>query len=79
MWRKLPSINQFKKNKEKNMKQRIIRAVAGTMILASLLLGIFVHQNWFYLTGFVGLNLLQSAITKWCLLEDILTKMKIND
>ncbi|MPN61685.1 hypothetical protein SDC9_209427 [bioreactor metagenome] len=61
------------------MKTRIIHAVAGTMILASLLLGIFVHQNWFYLTGFVGLNLLQSSFTNWCLLGNILAKVGLND
>lgn len=61
------------------MKTRIIHAVAGTMILASLLLGIFVHQNWFYLTGFVGLNLFQSSFTNWCLLGNILAKFGVND
>lgn len=39
------------------MKTRVIHGFAGTMILTSLLLGIFVHQNWFWLTGFVGANL----------------------
>lgn len=61
------------------MKNRIIRAIAGTFVLVSLLLGIYVSQNWFWFTGFVGLNLLQSSITKWCLLEDILTKLGIKD
>lgn len=61
------------------MKQRIIRAVAGSMVLISLLLGIFVNENWFWLTGFVGINLLQSSMTRWCLLENILTKSGIKD
>ncbi len=61
------------------MKNRIIRAIAGTFILMSLLLGIYVNQNWFWFTGFVGLNLLQSSITKWCLMEDILAKLGIKD
>jgi hypothetical protein len=30
-------------------------------------------------TAFVGLNLLQSAFTKWCLMEDILAKLGIAD
>jgi hypothetical protein len=61
------------------MKNRIIRAVAGTFILISLLLAIYVNQNWLWFTAFVGVNLLQSSITKWCLLEDILTKLGVKD
>ena len=54
------------------MKNRIIRAVAGSFVLISLLLSIYVSQNWLWFTAFVGANLLQSSITKWCLMEDIL-------
>lgn len=61
------------------MKNRIIRAVAGLFILISLLLAIYVSQNWLWFTAFVGANLLQSSITKWCLLEDILTKLGVKD
>lgn len=43
-----------------------LRLMAGTVVLLSLALGIYTNQNWFYLTGFVGLNLLQSAFTGWC-------------
>ena len=61
------------------MKKRIVRAVAGTFILISLLLAIYVNQNWLWFTAFVGANLLQSSITKWCLMEDILTKLGVKD
>ena len=61
------------------MKNRIIRAVAGTFILISLLLAIYVNQNWLWFTAFVGANLLHSSITKWCLMEDILTKLGVKD
>ncbi|CAM3607142.1 hypothetical protein FSS13T_21620 [Flavobacterium saliperosum S13] len=62
------------------MINRIVRAVAGTFILISLLLAVYVNQNWLWFTGFVGINLLQSSFTKWCLLEDILRKVfKIQD
>ncbi len=54
-----------------------IRAVAGTFILVSLVLAQFHHQYWLFFTAFVGLNLLQSAFTKWCLMEDILAKLGI--
>ena len=61
------------------MINRIIRAVAGTFILISLLLAIYVNQKWLWFTAFVGVNLLQSSLTKWCLMEDILKKMGIKD
>ena len=46
----------------KKYEQKVIHGFAGTMILTSLLLGIFVHQNWFWLTGFVGANLFQTLL-----------------
>ncbi|WP_278035513.1 YgaP family membrane protein [Flavobacterium nitratireducens] len=61
------------------MKNRIVRAVAGTFILISLFLALYVNQNWLWFTAFVGANLLQSSITKWCLLEDILKKFGVKD
>lgn len=61
------------------MKDRIIRAFAGTFILTSLLLAHYIDSNWYWLTAFVGANLLQSSITKWCLLEVILTKLGVQD
>ncbi|MBL7887617.1 MAG: DUF2892 domain-containing protein [Flavobacterium sp.] len=61
------------------MKNRIIRAVAGTFILISLLLAIYVSINWLWFTAFVGANLLQSSLTKWCLMEDLLTKLGVKD
>lgn len=62
-----------------NMKNRIVRGIAGSFILISLLLAVYVNQNWLWLTAFVGVNLLQSSITKWCLLEDILKKFGTKD
>jgi len=58
--------------------EHIIRAVAGTLVLTSLALAVYVNQNWLWLTAFVGLNLLQSSVSKWCLLETILTKTRGN-
>ena len=52
--------------------ERKIRAIAGTFVLASLALGWWVSPWWLSFTAFVGANLLQSAFTKWCLMEDIL-------
>ncbi len=53
---------------------------AGTFILLSLALGIpgspvVASQWWLAFTAFVGVNLLQSGLTKWCLMEAILRKL----
>ncbi|HQV36432.1 MAG TPA: DUF2892 domain-containing protein [Flavobacterium sp.] len=62
------------------MKNRIVRGIAGTFILISILLAIYVNMNWLWFTAFVGANLLQSSLTKWCLMDDILTKVfKVKD
>ena len=61
------------------MKNRIVRAFAGSFILISLVLAHYLTQNWYWFTAFVGANLLQSSITKWCLLETILTKLGVED
>lgn len=45
---------------------RAVFAMAGTMILVSVLLAALVSQWWLLLTAFVGLNLLQSSITGFC-------------
>ena len=54
------------------MKERIVRFVAGTMILVSVALAYFVALEWLFLTLFVGAKLLQSSITKFCPLELII-------
>lgn len=59
------------------MQERIVRAVAGTFVLISALLAVYVNVNWLWLEGFVAVNLIQSSITKWCLLNDILTKLGV--
>mgnify|MGYP006184036989 FL=1 len=62
------------------MINKLIRAIAGTFIIISVLLAMYVNQNWLWFTLFVGANLLQSSITKWCLMEDILRKVfKVKD
>ncbi|MBI9074551.1 MAG: DUF2892 domain-containing protein [Desulfatibacillum sp.] len=57
--------------------EHMIRAVAGAFILLSLLLGLIHSPYWFVFTAFVGVNLLQSAFTKWCLMETILSKLGV--
>jgi hypothetical protein len=59
---------------------QIVRVVAGSFILLSLALGIpgspiFVSPWWLAFTAFVGINLLQSGLTRWCLMETIVRKL----
>ena len=58
-------------------REQIIRMVAGIFVMGSLALGWFVNPYWFLFTAFVGLNLFQSALTKWCLMDDILRKLGV--
>lgn len=61
------------------MKNRIVRGIAGTFILISIVLAIQVNINWLWFTAFVGANLLQSSFTKWCLMDDIIKKLGAKD
>jgi hypothetical protein len=54
-----------------------IRAIAGSFILLSLALGYLYSPYWHLFTAFVGLNLLQSAFTGWCLMEKILARLGV--
>jgi hypothetical protein len=59
------------------MLNKYFRVIVGTMVLLSLILTQFAHQNWMWFTVFIGVNLIQSAFTKWCLLETILLKLGV--
>lgn len=52
-----------------------VRLVAGSMVLLSVALAHWVSPYWLLLTVFVGLNLFQSALTKFCPAETILKAM----
>lgn len=62
---------------------RIVRIMAGLMILISLVLAHLTHQvnlsepSWLWLTAFVGLNLFQSGITRFCPMDSILAKLGV--
>ena len=60
-------------------RERWIRLIAGSFIMGSVALGAFVHPYWYGLTAFVGLNLFQSALTRWCLMDDILRKLGVRE
>ena len=54
--------------------ERIVLAVAGSFVVISAILAATVSPLWLWFTGFVGLNLLQSAFTGFCPLATILKK-----
>lgn len=61
---------------------QIVRIAAGFFILMSLALGlpgspVFQSSWWLAFTAFVGLNLLQSGFTRWCMMESILRKLGV--
>ena len=57
--------------------ERWIRLIAGTFIIVSVVLSYFQSRWWLVFTLFVGVNLFQSALTRWCLMEDILRKLGV--
>ena len=58
---------------------RALRAMAGVVILISLVLAVKVDIRWLWFTAFVGLNLLQSAFTNWCPAMLLFRKMGLKD
>ena len=59
--------------------ERWIRLIAGTFILVSLALSQIHSPYWLLFTAFVGANLFQSALTRWCLMEDFLRKLGVRE
>ena len=56
-----------------------LRAIAGSVILLSVALGTWVHPGFYLLTAFVGLNLLQSAFSRWCPMISILRRLGVQE
>ncbi len=59
---------------------KMVRVIAGMFILLSVALGapaspVFMNQWWLAFTAFIGVNVLQSGITDWCLMEIMLRKL----
>ena len=59
--------------------ERYLRLIAGTFVLVTVGLGIYHSSYWFYFTGFVALNLIQSAFTDWCPMMMFLRKLGAKD
>ncbi|MFC1777564.1 DUF2892 domain-containing protein [Pseudomonadota bacterium] len=61
-----------------------VRVIAGTFILVSIALGapaspLYHSSYWLWFTVFVGANLFQSGLTKWCLMDIILKKLGMSE
>lgn len=55
--------------------ERMLRMIAGAVVLLSLILAVKVDPRWLWFTAFVGANLLQSAFTNWCPMVYLLEKL----
>jgi hypothetical protein len=56
---------------------RYLRLVAGFFVMVSVVLARYHSPYWLLFTGFVGLNLFQSAFTNWCPMMTILRKLGV--
>ncbi len=56
---------------------RWLRLIAGAFVMGSVALGYYASPYWFLFTGFVGLNLFQSAFTNWCPMMTFLRKLGV--
>lgn len=56
-----------------------VHTIAGSFILLSLVLGLWVSPYWFIFTAFVGANLFQFGLTKFCPLSVILKKLGVSE
>ena len=59
--------------------ERTVRVIAGLFILLSLALGVkasplFHNVNWLWFTAFVGFNLFQSGLTRFCPMDIMLKR-----
>lgn len=57
--------------------ENAIRILAGTMVLTSVALSHWVDTRWMWLAVFVGVNLIQSALTGFCPAEKVLGKLGV--
>jgi hypothetical protein len=57
--------------------ERYIRLFAGGFILCSLALAHWHNPHWLWFTAFVGANLFQSSLTRFCPLELVLKKLGV--
>jgi hypothetical protein len=59
--------------------EKWIRLIAGSFVLLSLALSYLYSRWWLLFTAFVGINLIQSVFTDWCLMETLLKKLGVKE
>ena len=55
--------------------ERAVLALAGSLVLLSVLLASVASSWWLLLTAFVGLNLVQSSVTGFCPAAAVFAKL----
>jgi len=58
-------------------RERLIKIIAGALVLVSSLGAYFININFVWLGVFVGANLFQFGFTKWCLMDEILKALGV--
>jgi len=71
----IDEIRHCEATKGKMIVECAVRIFAGTMVATGVLLGAILDPLWYLLAAFVALNLIQSAFTRWCPLENLLVRM----
>jgi hypothetical protein len=56
-----------------------LRLIAGTFVFISVLLGVWVNPWFLAFTAFVGLNMVQSAFTRWCPMISLLRRLGVQE
>lgn len=51
--------------------ENAVRSIAGSIVLIGLALSLL-DSRWLWLVAFVGVNLLQSGLTGWCLMSNLI-------
>jgi hypothetical protein len=59
-------------------KERVVFLIAGVLVTAGAVLGAALNPWWLLLSGFVGVNMLQAALTGFCPLTKVLNALRVN-
>jgi formate dehydrogenase gamma subunit len=68
-------IRRCEATKNRMIVECAVRIFAGAMVATGVLLGAIIDPLWYILPAFIAINLIQSAFTKWCPLENLLVKL----
>ena len=58
--------------------EEYVRIIAGGLVLIFVILSAVHSRFWLLFAALVGINLIQSAFTHWCLIEKTLEKFGIS-